>query len=427
MTKAMGKRRVFPYLVVLTGVVCCFGPCALALSCAGIFFTPVSETLGVGRGVFALYLTIMLVVTALILPVLGKLFETKDLRVMLSGGVLSIGVPLMAMSSFTAVWQFYVAGAVMGVGLAMILVLAVPTLINRWFRRSVGFYIGLCMAFTGVGGVVFNLLGGYLIGTGPEGWRVGYFAFGIICVVLALPFTMFCIRSRPSDIGMQPVGAGEAALDGAGEEVVSRGVPASRAMRTSAFVMLAVFAGLVNLCMNFYQYLPSYAASLSDFPAVVAIAAGLASAAMAGQAIGKILIGVINDKANVRAGLLFAMVSGVVGLAAMLFVPSSSYVVLAGGFAFGLFYASGTVLLPLMTRTIFGTLEYSSIYSRIAMVGSLCGAFAVSFWGLLVDSIGFSLVLGVVIACMAMLALLGLASLSAAGKLEGEMLSRSRP
>ena len=179
--------------------------------------------------------------------------------------------------------------------------------------------------------------------------------------------------------------------------------------------------------MNFYQYLPSYAASLSDFPAVVAIAAGLASAAMAGQAIGKILIGVINDKANVRAGLLFAMVSGVVGLAAMLFVPSSSYVVLAGGFAFGLFYASGTVLLPLMTRTIFGTLEYSSIYSRIAMVGSLCGAFAVSFWGLLVDSIGFSLVLGVVIACMAMLALLGLASLSAAGKLEGEMLSRSRP
>ena len=125
MTKAMGKRRVFPYLVVLTGVVCCFGPCALALSCAGIFFTPVSEALGVGRGVFALYLNIMLVVTALILPVLGKLFETKDLRVMLSGGVLSIGVPLMAMSSFTAVWQFYVAGAVMGVGLAMMLVLAV--------------------------------------------------------------------------------------------------------------------------------------------------------------------------------------------------------------------------------------------------------------------------------------------------------------
>ena len=113
---------------------CCFGPCAFALSCAGIYFTPVSEALGVGRAAFALYLTIMLVVAALILPVLGKLFETKDLRVMLSGGVLSIGVPLICMSFFNQVWQFYIAGGIMGVGLAMMLVLTVPTLVNRWFR-----------------------------------------------------------------------------------------------------------------------------------------------------------------------------------------------------------------------------------------------------------------------------------------------------
>lgn len=418
------KKSIFPYLVVATGIVCCFGPCAFALSCAGIYFTPVSESLGVGRGTFALYLTIMLVVTALILPFLGKLTEQKDLRLVLSGGVLCIGVPLVCMSFFDAVWQFYLAGAIMGVGLAEMLVLTVPTLINRWFRKSVGFYIGLCMAFTGIGGAVFNLLGGYLIGMGPEGWRTGYLVFGVLCLVMALPFTLLCVRSRPEDLGLLPVGAEEAtAARGAAAAAAAKpvGIPAKKAMRTSAFFILAVFAGLANLGMNFYQYLPSYASSLVQFPDVVAIAATIASVAMLGQAIGKILIGVINDKVNVRAGLFFSMVCGLAGLAAMLCMPSMAWIMLCGGFLFGIFYASGTVLIPLMTRTIFGTLEYSSIYSRIAMVGSLCGAFAVTFWGVLVDSLGFAVTFGVVIAVIALLIVLGVLSLNAAKKFASEM------
>uniref|UniRef100_A0A7C9NSK5 MFS transporter n=1 Tax=Muribaculaceae bacterium Z82 TaxID=2304548 RepID=A0A7C9NSK5_9BACT len=417
------KKSIFPYLVVATGIVCCFGPCAFALSCAGIYFTPVSESLGVGRGTFALYLTIMLVVTALILPFLGKLTEQKDLRLVLSGGVLCIGVPLVCMSFFNAVWQFYVAGAIMGVGLAEMLVLTVPTLINRWFRKSVGFYIGLCMAFTGIGGAVFNLLGGYLIGMGPEGWRTGYLVFGVLCLVMALPFTLLCVRSHPEDLGLLPVGAKEAAAAGSTTAAAAKpvGIPAKKAMRTSAFFILAVFAGLANLGMNFYQYLPSYASSLVQFPDVVAIAATIASVAMLGQAIGKILIGVINDKVNVRAGLFFSMLCGLAGLAIMLCVPSMAWIMLCGGFLFGIFYASGTVLIPLMTRTIFGTLEYSSIYSRIAMVGSLCGAFAVTFWGVLVDSLGFAVTFGVVIAVIVLLIVLGVLSLNAAKKFAGEM------
>ena len=422
MVSASGKKSFFPYLVVATGIVCCFGPCAFALSCAGIYFTPVSESLGVGRGTFALYLTIMLVVTALILPVLGKVTETRDLRLVLSAGVVCIGLPLVAMSFFDSVWQFYVAGAIMGVGLAEMLVLTVPTLINRWFRKNVGFYIGLCMAFTGIGGAVFNLLGGYLIASGPEGWRTGYLVFGILCLVMALPFTLLCVRSHPSDLGLLPVGAEAVAKDGAGAQVVKpAGIPAKKAMRTSAFFILAVFAALANLGMNFYQYLPSYASSLTQFPDVVAIAASIASAAMLGQAIGKILIGVINDKLSVRSGLFFAMICGLVGLCIMLFVPGVAWVMLVGGFAFGIFYASGTVLIPLMTRTIFGTLEYSSIYSRIAMVGSLCGAFAVTFWGVMVDSLGFDLTFGVMMVIIALLIVLGVLSLNAAKKFASEM------
>ena len=420
MGTSQGKKSFFPYLVVATGIVGCFAPCALALSCAGIFFTPVSEALGVGRGVFALYLTIMLLATTIALPFEGKLMETKDLRVVLSAAVVLIGVPLVCMSFFNAVWQFYIAGAFMGFGLAALLILSVPTLINRWFRKNVGFYIGLCMAFTGIGGVVFNLVGGAFIASGPDGWRMGYLVFGIIALVVALPFTLFCVRSYPHDIGLEPVGASEAAsaAPGAGANAsAAEGVTASTAMKTSAFFLVAIFAGFINLAINFYQYLPSYATSLTQYPDVVAISATLASAAMLGQAIGKVLLGIINDKVNVYAGLFVSTGCGAIGLAVMWLVPGSVPAMLAGGFVFGVFYASATVLAPLMVRTIFGTLEYSTIYSRVAMVGSLAGAFAASVWGFVVDAAGFSNVFVIGIVGAILVAVFGVLALNARKKI----------
>ena len=420
MGTSQGKKSFFPYLVVATGIVGCFAPCALALSCAGIFFTPVSEALGVGRGVFALYLTIMLLATTIALPFEGKLMETKDLRVVLSAAVVLIGVPLVCMSFCNAVWQFYIAGAFMGFGLAALLILSVPTLINRWFRKNVGFYIGLCMAFTGIGGVVFNLVGGAFIASGLDGWRMGYLVFGIIALVVALPLTLFCVRSYPHDIGLEPVGASEAAsaAPGAGANAsAAEGVTASTAMKTSAFFLVAIFAGFINLAINFYQYLPSYATSLTPYPDVVAISATLASAAMLGQAIGKVLLGIINDKVNVYAGLFVSTGCGAIGLAVMWLVPGSVPAMLAGGFVFGVFYASATVLAPLMVRTIFGTLEYSTIYSRVAMVGSLAGAFAASVWGFVVDAAGFSNVFVIGIAGAILVAVFGVLALNARKKI----------
>lgn len=416
MGATQGRKSGFPYLVVATGIVGCFAPCALALSCAGIYFTPVSEALGVGHGVFALYLTIMLVATTIALPFEGKLMEAKDLRAVLSGAVMFIGVPLICMSFFNQVWQFYIAGAFMGVGLAAMLVLAVPTLINRWFRKNVGFLIGLCMAFTGIGGFVFNLVGGALIASGPEGWRLGYLAFGIIDLVLALPFTLFCIRSYPADVGLEPVGASRAqgTAEGQAEKSAEEaGVTAHAAMHSGAFFLMAVFALFINLSINLYQYFPSYAASLTQYPDVVAAAAGLASAAMLGQAVGKVVIGIVCDKLNAYGGLFVSTACGVLGMLVMWFVPGSVPALLAGAFVFGLFYASATVLAPLMTRTIFGNREYASIYSRVAMVGSLAGAFATSVWGFLVDSVGYTNGFVIGIAGAVLVALFGVFALNA--------------
>ncbi len=379
----------YAYAIVASCIAITCLPCALVLSCAGIFFTPVSEFFGVPRASFTLYFSILNVMMMLTLPMAGSHLSKLDTRKVLSGATTLAGLGLIGMSFGNSMPWFYVCGAILGVGMAPLIYLSVPTLINAWCVKRVGFFVGLCMAFTGIGGVIFNPIGTAFIQSGPEGWRTAYLVFGIIALVGTLPFTLFVVRSKPEDKGLLPYGAGE-------EDEVStkkapdtaEGVPASVAMKTPAFYALAVFCGVITLNQTIYQFLASYATSFADtLPAIAAASGVVASAAMAGQAIGKVVLGVINDK-SVRLGIFFGLACGAVGVVLMWFFPSPLMMLLIGAFLFGVVYAMTTVQTPLLVRSVFGSADYTNIYSRISMVGSLMSAVAAVFWSFVIDSPG---------------------------------------
>ncbi|MDX9787784.1 MAG: MFS transporter [Desulfobacterales bacterium] len=407
------QSNINHYLVVATGIALCMGPSALAFSCAGIFYTPVSTALGVGKGTFAVYMTVLCFTMFFALSFAGKILAAKDARAVLSTAVLLVGGGLFAMGFFNAVWQFYIAGAFIGFGESILLYLAVPTLINRWFKQRVGFFVGLCMAFTGVGGVLFNPLGDYLITT--HGWQMGYRVFGILAIAIALPFTLFAIRSFPKDKGLLPYG--DNGQDHLTAAPVVMGVSASKAFKSGPFFATAAFAGLVGFNSVIYQFLPSYASSLPLAATVVGLAGLLASAAMAGQALGKVGLGTIADK-SIMGGMWTALICGAAGLVLLWFVPTSVAIVLIAGFLFGPFYACAVVQVPLMARSIFGVREYSQIYSRISMFSALMAAFGATIWGYLIDWTGFRIlfILGLIV--LACTALVGVYALGAGKKLE---------
>lgn len=410
----------YAFLIVATGIVITCVPCALVLSCAGIYFTPVSSYFGVPRATFTLYFSILNIFMMLTLPFAGKLMSKVDLRIVLSACVVLCGIGLISMSFFNAIWQFYIAGAVLGIGIAPLIYLAVPTLINAWCKKKVGFFIGLCMAFTGIGGVIFNPIGTALIQAGPEGWRTGYMVFGILTLVVTLPFTLFVVRSKPSDKGLAPYGAGEE-VETADAKPAAKdsGVPASKAMKTSAFIAVAAFCGLITINQTVYQFMPSYCQSFSaTLPEIAAMSGVVASACMAGQAIGKVILGAINDK-SIKGGMGFGIGGGIIGVLLMWFLPSQAVILMIGAFLFGFVYACTTVQTPLLTRAVFGSLDYTNIYSRVSMVGALASAFAAVFWGWIIDlPNGFSLMFVLSLVCMVVSFLLGVFALSRGAKLE---------
>ena len=393
----------YAYAIVASCIAITCLPCAMVLSCAGIFFTPVSEFFGVPRASFTLYFSILNIMMMLTLPMAGNHLSKLDARKVLTGATCLAGLGLIGMSRGNSMPWFYVCGAIMGVGMAPLIYLSVPTLINSWCKKRVGFFVGLCMAFTGIGGVIFNPIGTALIQTGPEGWRTAYLVFGIITLVGTLPFTLFVVRSKPEDKGLLPYGAednAESAEEKPSEAVT--GVPASVAMKTAAFFALAIFCGIITLNQTIYQFLASYATSFADsLPQIAAASGVVASAAMAGQAIGKVILGIINDK-SVKLGIVFGLACGVLGIVLMWFLPGILPVLLVGAFLFGVVYAMTTVQTPLLVRSVFGSADYTNIYSRISMVGSLMSAVAAVFWSFVIDSPGgFPLMFIGGIVCMA--------------------------
>ena len=389
-TATKEKMSVRHLLVVLTGIMITFGCSALCFSTWGMFQPVVAESLGVPTTAFAMYVTVMYLTMTVASPFAGKLLQTMDIRILLSISAALVGCAFLLMSFSDTIVLFYVAAVMLGLGEITILWLAIPTLINRWFVERAGFFIGLCMAFTGIGGAIWNAVFTALITNGYD-FHTLYLIWGVIALVTSLPFTLFCVRNSPEDCGLAPYGA-SMQKDSAGAETAAKpsGLDASFVMKTPMFYAICVFAGLINIAILIAMQFPTYTKSLTDVTFDVVIVGGVMSTVMmVGQALFKVILGAAADK-NAKGALVFAFAAGVIGILLCWLCTFSEYAMYAGAFIFGGCYATAVVLVPVICRQSFGTREYSVIYSRVSTVFNLIAAFAAMIWAWIGSSFGFT-------------------------------------
>ena len=410
----------YAYAIVASCIAIMFFPCAIILTCFGIFITPVTQYFGVPKVSFSLVFSVICLTMMVALPITGRLLKKYSMRTILTIDTLLCGLAYGAMGLVQAVWQLYICGIVIGIGLPGLIFLAVPTLIGNWFSKRVGFFTGLCFAFTGIGGALFNPIGSTLIASGSDGWRMCYFIFAAIILACTLPFTFFVVRDKPSDLGLLPMGSGEkdaakntvacadisiatntdtdvtisastdAKTDTATESAHAQsnfddGISAHKALRMPSFFMIGAFYALITLNQQISQFFPSYAATFAATAPEIAAAGGLiAGAVMVGQAVGKVVLGALND-ASEKIACFVGVLCGVAGLVLLWLKITALPVMLLGAALFGVVYAMTTVETPILVRAVFGNKDYTVIYSRIAIVSSLMSAIALVVWSLIVD------------------------------------------
>ena len=418
---AGGKKLFFGYFVVAALVITSLIPLSLGLSCAGIFYPAVSEDLGIGTGLLGYYTSILWLAAMVALPAMGRLLGTRDARLCVGGAVVVIAAAFVWLSFTQSLWQFYVGAAGMGVGVGMLLFLAPSTLINRWFAKRAGVLLGVVMAFTGVGGVVWSSVGGMLIQS--IGWSATYLAFAALSII-TLPAALFMVASRPEDRGLAPFGAeasrrivdnaekggsgaaqsGSAAgaMGPATSAAGAAGIPASQAFKMPVFFLILAMCFMLNFGMYVYFMIPSYMNTLELSAAMPLLGATASSVAMAGQTVSKLVLGYVGD-GRPYASTVFTLGLGVAGVV-LLFVGGASAVLLyVGVFVYGCFYGITNVMTPIITRRAFGDADYPTIYSRVSMAASIGSVVSGFIWGASIEATGgYALMFAGVIVVMAL-------------------------
>jgi len=327
------------------------------------------------------------------LSVAGKMLEKMSARWIFTICSCIMGVCYVAMSFFDSVWEFYVAGCVLGIAMAFLLYLSFPTMINRWFQKNIGFYMGVCTAASGIGGIVLNPVAGWIITN--YGWNRAYMILGLFVLLIVTPLLGLLLRDYPREKGELPYGAGDNVQSV--ESEADTGIPYSKALKMPIFFGMLVFAFLIMANSSLNLFIPNFAV---DLKYSIGQASFAASSAMAGVTLGKLLLGYINDR-NCRIGVLVTTLGGIIGLAMLLGGHVGFWIIIAGAFLFGWSYAGVTVQTAMLTRKLFGNKNYSGIYSVISIATAAGGALSTGGWGLLVDATSYRVIFSIGIIMLA--------------------------
>ncbi|MDD5807109.1 MAG: MFS transporter [Eggerthellales bacterium] len=387
-TPALTVSQRHAFLIIAACSMVAGIPCAIVLNCAGMFFTPVSSSLGVSRSSFALYYSCLSLCCIIAVAICGSVMTRVNMRTNVTACAALCGITLIAMSQFTQVWMFHLAGALLGFGAAP-LVLAIPILVGNWFHCRVGLFTGVCMSFTGIGGMVFNLISSAFITIGPEGWRLGYLVYGLVILLFVCPITFAIVRSKPSDLGLVAYGeegAPQTVQTDNGQTSIgstrhrARFALPSTIWRSSVFFCLAAFGFLSNMNQVVYQFMASYCQCSGDSQVIAAVGA-VAGACMIGQAIGKILLGHISDT-SLTTSLALGLCGAAAGAIIMWVAPTCIPLLIIGAFSFGFVYACTMVVVPMLTRLSFGSANYTRVYSWVStfcLIGQTLGSVLFAF------------------------------------------------
>ena len=249
----------------------------------------------------------------------GRLLAKYGSRVMLvvGGVIMPAGLALFATS--TGNLTFYIAGALLGLGYGTSIALVPPVLINAWFIARRGLVLGIVLAGTGAGGLIWASIGPSLAQS-PLGWRGVVWIMAVAMAVCTIVPALFLIRNKPADVGLVPYGsdtAGAAAGVTAGTFQAPPGFTYKQALRNSNFWIACASFLILGAVVSVTQVLsiifrtaayPNPIDKTSWTPGQVAFYSSLFMVWLSFLVIWKPVLGLLNDKIGLVRMLIVSMV-----------------------------------------------------------------------------------------------------------------------
>lgn len=380
MMKCKLEKVHFGVIVAMCGIV--GASVGINISTAGVFYNPMAEVMGVGKGAISMTTTIMSILmafTSMLIPTLLKHVNVRKL-LWFSVACLVVGTVMCAFS--TQLWQLYIWNGLKGVGAGLTGFVLATMIINNWIYVNHGLIVSIVMSFSGVAGVLFSSPFSVIIAN--FGYQTAYLVMAVLIFLFYVPALFFPLSVKPEEIGKKPYGY-EAYLEHKKQmaaNTVTEGGAREHTIDGFKLGILFVFTALVCVIAALFMHLSGYAEVLGLGAGVGAM---LISAVNLANVCAKVVYGTLADRIGTWKSSLLVGTISFIGIAGF-FVAKSPALLLICSLLYGCTMPNSAIALSLSVSDIFGAENYGRVYPIVNLVGSITNSLGITMLGFLYDA-----------------------------------------
>lgn len=352
---------------------------------------------GFSLATFSIMFTVGALVSAVLLPVIGKTYNKYPIKLIFMVGTIVSMCGIMFLSIANSYWMFYFGYSLAQVGVGAVSSLGGPMLINSWFGEKLkGLALGLTFAGGSIGNIVIQSTIVRILSNPDQGYKFAYFWAAIIGLVVGLAVIIPLVRMPKDNSEILGKADADAASDKKEIEIWGWSLAEAKSEKFYwVFCLSFTFIGLyvAGLAMNFATYLNAIEVAPTTVGAVGSVFA-------LSSLIGNVGGGTMFDKIGVKKAMIFAGTLVIIADIALIFTPQ--LLPLAFVFAvckgFAVFhYMSGPSVL---TGKLFGNKEFASILAFSNIFFAIGYAIGTPIFGAIAENISFQVAWIYVLVCI---------------------------
>ena len=350
----------------------------------GLVLKPMADDLGWTRSSLSLVATTFFIVSALTMPLMGRLIDRYSLRLIIAVSALIAAVGIGLMSGASTRWQvFALYGLVYAIGSAGTSVAPIGVMISRWFVRRRGIANSIAISGNAVGQlVIIALLASFLTSLS---WRGAFLALGIANLVVVAPIVLAFVRSRPPAESTPDTLETTSSPPTVSQNDDVASVSKNGITRSRQFWLLIVVYGICGF-QDFF--IATHVVAFADDQGVGSVLAGnmLALMGLLGL-VGVLLAGLMSDAFGAARPMALCFLLRI-GIFAFIIYFQNTPSILIFALLYGFTFLITAPLTIVFVGNIFGTARLGTISGVINMshqisggLGAFVGAFIFDTWG----------------------------------------------
>lgn len=407
---ARKARFFYGWVIVAVGFLAHIASAFSISSTLSVFLKPLSQDLGLSRGVFSLIRSGEILIGAAAAPVIGTLLDRHGGRWLIAAGGLVSGAGFLLLGQARDFWQFaLIRWLLISPGDSLMGSMVVNVSISQWFVRMRGRALALAGMGHGLAKVCMPVAAASLLLY--IGWRGAWVVFGVVTLALVVGPSLGFMRRRPEDMGLVPDGGTNPSDADAAKAARLRSTSPSHAdnpdnrawtrreaLSTSAFWLIVItfgvsHVGVTGLNLHVFSFVTDQGHSAMIAALVMSIIAIM-------QFSTPMVWGLLSERINIARLIMAKFLVQGIGVLLALSNPDVG-ALYAGFFLYGIGMGGTAILAEMIWANYFGRVSLGKIRGMGSLITSTFSACGPPFFGLLFDATqSYSLSFGIFISML---------------------------